>query len=399
MKRSADRILTSHTGSLHRPAEFEAAATAHFDPLSEPDPKWADRLPGEVDGVVRKQRSLGVDVVNDGEYGKSNWLYYVAQRLGGFGDASVQPESLAGGLGGATDMAGFPQFYADAAQLDGVSIWRRHSESFFPNPAAPLKLQACTGPISYVGQQAVSGDVANLTAALAAAELEPGDGFIGVAAPGTFGALHVDEHYGDREAYFFALADAIGQECRAIADAGLLIQIDDPMLPSIYDMLQLDRAQTLELGELIVAATNRALEGIPAEQVRYHICWGSWNAPHASDIELKDVIHLVYQVNAQTYSIEAANARHEHEWRVFEEARLPDGKMLMPGVIQHATNVVEHPQGVADRIVRFANIVGQENVIAGSDCGFRARSHPEIAWAKLQSLSRGAELATTELWS
>jgi 5-methyltetrahydropteroyltriglutamate--homocysteine methyltransferase len=398
MRRSTDRILTSHTGSLHRSEEFEATATDHFDPLTEPNPKWNDLLPAEVESVVRKQRDLGIDVVNDGEYSKSNWLYYVATRLGGFGDASVQPESFAGGLGGASDMADFPGFYRDAGALDGVSIWRRHSESFFPNPAAPLKLQACTAPISYIGQDELTRDIANLKAALDSAGAEPGDAFIGVAAPGTFGSLHVDEHYGDREAYYFALADAIGEECRAIAEAGLLVQIDDPMLPSIYDMLRLDHKQTMELGELIVAATNRALEGIPEEQVRYHICWGSWNSPHASDIELKDVVHLLYQVKAQTYSVEAANVRHDHEWRVFEQATLPDGKMLMPGVVSHATNVVEHPQGVADRIVRFANIVGRENVIAGSDCGFRARSHPEVAWAKLRSLSAGAALATEELW-
>lgn len=223
---------------------------------------------------------------------------------------------------------------------------------------------------------------------------EPGDGFIGVAAPGTFGTTFVDERFGDRKSYFLELADAIGQECHAIAEAGLVVQADDPMLPSIFDMLQLDRVQTLELGELIVAATNRALEGIPEEQVRYHICWGSWNAPHASDIELVDVIDLVFRVNAQTYSIEAANIRHDHEWRVFEQHALPAGKMLMPGVVSHATNVVEHPQGVADRIVRFADIVGRENVIAGSDCGFRARSHPEVAWAKLRSLSEGAARAS-----
>ncbi|MQA77348.1 MAG: epoxyalkane--coenzyme M transferase [Streptosporangiales bacterium] len=398
MKRSTDRILTSHTGSLHRSEDFEAAATRHFGPSGDDNTQWDALLSSEVESVVGKQRELGVDVVNDGEYSKSNWLYYVADRLAGFGDASVQPPSLSGGLGGATDIANFPTFYRDAAELDGVSIWRRHSESFFPDPEAPLKIQACIGPVTYKGKESLARDIANLKAGLAAVGAEPSDGFIGVAAPGTFGLLHVDEHYGDREAYFFALADAIGEECRAIAAAGLNVQIDDPMLPSIHDMLELDRQQTRELGELVVAATNRALEGVPEEQVRHHICWGSWNSPHASDIELEDVIHLVYQVKAQTYSVEAANVRHDHEWRVFEKSKLPAGKILMPGVVSHATNVIEHPRGVADRIVRFAGVVGRENVIAGSDCGFRARSHPEVAWAKLRSLSEGAALATKDLW-
>jgi 5-methyltetrahydropteroyltriglutamate--homocysteine methyltransferase len=398
MRGSTDRILTSHTGSLHRSEEFETVAARHFDPLAGPDPAWADALPSQVANVVRRQRDLGIDLVNDGEYSKSNWLYYVADRLGGFGDASVQPPATAAGVGGASDIAAFPVFYRDAAELDGVSLWRRHSESFFPNPDAPLKVQACIGPVTYKGQDAVQRDITNLKAALAATGTDTSDGFIGVAAPGTFGLIHGDEHYGDPQTYYFALADAINQEIKAITEAGLLVQIDDPMLPSIYDMLQLDQRQTQELGELLVAATNRALEGVPQDQVRYHICWGSWNSPHASDIELKDVIHLVYQVKAQTYSIEAANVRHDHEWRVFQDVKLPDGKKLMPGVVSHATNVIEHPQGVADRIVRFADIVGRENVIAGSDCGFRARSHPEVAWAKLQSLSAGAALATQLLW-
>jgi 5-methyltetrahydropteroyltriglutamate--homocysteine methyltransferase len=397
MRRSTDRILTSHTGSLHRSADFEAVAARHLDPTTPPDPGWATLLPEEVEGVVRTQRELGVDLVNDGEYSKTNWINYASTRLGGLAESSTLPPSMKRGLGGATDIARFPGFYRDAAELDGVTLWQRHSESFF-NASGPPTWPTCVGPITYTGQDAVAADIANLKVALGAVGADPGDGFIGVAAPGTFGTLFADEHYGDQEAYLFALADAIGVECRAIAEAGLVVQIDDPMLPSTHDMLELSRAQTLELGELIVAATNRALEGIPEEQVRYHICWGSWNAPHTSDIGLAEILDLVYQVRAQTYSVEAANVRHDHEWRVFEQRPLPDGKIVMPGVVSHATNVVEHPEGVAERILRYADVVGRENVIAGTDCGFRARSHPEVAWAKLRALGEGAARASEILW-
>jgi 5-methyltetrahydropteroyltriglutamate--homocysteine methyltransferase len=395
--RSTDRILTSHTGALHRTAEFESVATRQFDPTTPPDPDFALRLPGEVEAVVRRQRELGIDLVNDGEYSKMNWINYASTRLGGLEESAALPPSMKRGLGGATDIARFPGFYADAAELDGVAFWRRGSEAFF-NPSGPPTWPTCVGPVTYTGQDAVAADIANLKAALGAVGADPAEGFIGVAAPGTFGTLFADQHYGDREAYLFALADAIGEECRAIAEAGLVVQIDDPMLPSIHDMLELSRAETLELGELIVAATNRALEGIPEEQVRYHICWGSWNSPHTSDIELIDVIDLVYQVRAQTYSVEAANARHDHEWRVFEERPLPEGKVVMPGVIAHATNVVEHPQAVAERLLRYARIVGRENVVAGTDCGLRGRAHPEVAWAKLQALGEGAARASAVLW-
>lgn len=403
MKRSTDRILVSHTGSLHRTAEFEVLATRHFDPSRPPEPTWDAKLTSAVESSVREQRKLGVDVVNDGEYSKPNWLWYVADRLSGFGEAKEQPRVIAHGFGGVADVSQFPGFYQDAAELDGVSLWRRHSESFFTstdpsNSSGVPKAKACIGPISYVGQQAVSSDITNLLRALEAAELEPQDGFINVAAPATFGNIFIDEYYGDSKRYLFALADAIGNECRAITNAGLLVQLDDPVLPAMVDMLALTKDEGLELGHLFVETVNRALAGIPAEQVRYHICWGSWNAPHASDSELVEVIDLLYQVNAQTYSIEASNARHDHEWRVFQKHPLPAGKIVMPGIVSHATNIVEHPDGVADRIIRFAEVVGRENVVASTDCGFRGRSHPEVAWAKFRSLSEGARRASGRLW-
>ena len=256
---------------------------------------------------------------------------------------------------------------------------------------------ACTAPIKYIGQSAIAADIANLKHAMAAAGVE--EGFICSVGPGSF-ARGEDLYYKSEEEFVFAIAEAMREEYKAIMDAGIVLQIDDPSLPDNWDMINpeppLEEYKKFE--RVRIEAFNHALRGLPAERIRYHICWGSWHGPHTTDIPLRDIVDLVLAVNAGAYSVEAGNVRHEHEWRVWEDVKLPDGKLLIPGVVSHATNIVEHPQVVADRIVRYASVIGRENVIAGTDCGLGGRIHPQIAWAKLEALAEGAKLATKELW-
>jgi len=257
-----------------------------------------------------------------------------------------------------------------------------------------------SGPIAYIGQDEVARDIALFKAALAAADRPVEDAFMCVLAPGWLEHFFYNEHYPDDEQYLFALADAMKHEYKAVVDAGLILQIDDPALPDTYDMIV--PAPAIEdyrrYARVRVEALNHALKGLPADRIRYHICWGSWHGPHTHDLPLEHVIDLMLDVNAGAYSVEAANARHEHEWKLWKKTKLPEGKILIPGVVSHATNVVEHPELVADRIIRYAQLVGRENVIAGTDCGLGFRVHPQIAWAKLKVLSEGAALATRELW-
>jgi 5-methyltetrahydropteroyltriglutamate--homocysteine methyltransferase len=252
----------------------------------------------------------------------------------------------------------------------------------------------CTGPIGNKGHAAIQRDIVNFKAALAEAGVE--EGFLPVAAPGSVEASHPNEYYPSDEAYLYAIADALREEYRAVVDAGLLLQVNDAFLPYVDDWM-VDRVSMADYPKFC-EALDHALRGIPEERIRYHICRGSWNGPRSTDIPLKEIVHLVLKVNAGACSIEAANPRHAHEWKVWQDVKLPEGKVLIPGVVSHATNVVEHPELVADRIVRFANLVGRENVIAGTDCGLGGRIHPQIAWAKLQTLVEGARLASRQLW-
>ena len=255
----------------------------------------------------------------------------------------------------------------------------------------------CAAPIKYVGHAAIAADIANLKKAMAAAGAE--EGFMCSIGPGSF-ARGEDLYYKTEEEFVFAAADAMHEEYKAIVDAGIVLQIDDPSLPDNWDMINPEPplGEFKKFERVRIDALNHALRGLPADRIRFHICWGSWHGPHTTDIPLHDIVDLVLRVNAAAYSVEAGNVRHEHEWRVWKDVKLPDGKLLIPGVVSHATNIVEHPQVVADRIVRYANIVGRENVIAGTDCGFGGRIHPQIAWAKLEALAAGARLATKELW-
>jgi 5-methyltetrahydropteroyltriglutamate--homocysteine methyltransferase len=383
------RILTTHVGSLVRPPELVTYLRA-IDRGEPYDQKaYRECLRRSVRDVVRRQVEAGIDVVSDGEYGKSvTWSFYVHERLGGIElrDAPPRPGQAMRGL----DRNRFPEFYAE---------YERHQEF-------SLRGQwVCTGPITYRGQDALGRDIANLSDAAQAEGAHAA--FLPVAAPASAFPWWVDEHYGgDEEAFLYAVADALREEYRLILDAGLYVQVDDAFLPYMYEVLAADGATMEEYrawARLRVDVLNHALRGLPADRIRYHVCWGSWNAPHTGDVALRDIVDLVLDVNASSYLIEAANPRHEHEWRLWEDVELPAGKILVPGVIAHTTNVVEHPELVAERLVRLARVVGPARVMGGTDCGFAqgpfvARVHPSIQWAKLAALAEGAALATRELY-
>ncbi len=385
MKRSADRILTTHVGSLPRPPDLlemnDARATGRaIDPAA-----WAARVKSAIAEIVRLQRAAGVDIVNDGELSKSSWSSYVNERLGGFAESVSRGQ---GSLAKGRDKKAFQEFYDE---YDRIQPFRTVNGSRWTDVV-------CNAPISYTGQTAVRMDVENLQAARGSVEAE--EAFITAVAPGSIITRRINQYYPSEEAFLFAIADAMKTEYKTIVDAGFLLQIDDPQLVTRYDAEDPppDAEQYRKLAAARVEALNHALADIPQERVRYHICWGGWHGPHTTDLPLKDIVGLLLQIRAGAYLIEAANARHEHEWRVWEQVKLPPGKILIPGVVSHATNVVEHPELVAERVARFANLVGRENVIAGTDCGLGGRLHRQLVWAKLKSLSEGARLATRQLW-
>jgi 5-methyltetrahydropteroyltriglutamate--homocysteine methyltransferase len=403
MRRGWDRIITTHVGSLSRPAELltlnKARAGGGADVAA-----YATGLAAAVTDVVNKQRDIGIDIPNDGEFGKpmsaaydyGAWWNYAFERLDGFAAPDSIPES--------------EHKKSTVAELSLTSFARRRDwqkfNEFYQDPMSGLAGSApvrrtrrpvCIGPIRYKGHAQTQADIANLKRAMAAAGIE--EGFMTSVAPASF-ARGEDLHYKSEEEFVVATAEAMREEYRAIVDAGLVLQIDDPSLPDNWDMI--DPEPPLEEFKkfcwMRIDALNHALSGLSEDRIRYHICWGSWHGPHTTDIPLADIIDLVLAVRAQAYSVEAGNVRHEHEWRVWKEVKLPENKILIPGVVSHATNVVEHPRLVADRIMRFVQIVGRENVIASTDCGLGGRIHPQIAWAKLAALADGAKLATRDLW-
>ena len=400
MKRSTSRILTTHVGSLPRPSDL---VELYRDDA--PDSKLRPRLRSATTEVVRKQAECGIDIVNDGEFGKAMrravdfgaWWSYVYDRLAGF---ELRQERAKQGRAawtfGSKERWEFAEFYAEeasAAQSAATSQGAKAGSS-----SARMYGLTCTGPVKYTGQAAIRRDVDNLKAALGGVRTE--EAFMTAVSPATLQILP-NEYYKSSEEYTWALAEAIREEYKAIVDAGFILQIDDPALVDLYDWwfsLKGDMAGYRKWAGFQVEAANHALKDIPEDRVRFHICWGSWHGPHTGDVPLKDIANLLVKVKAQAYSIEAGNVRHEHEWKVWKDIKLPDGKLLMPGVVSHATNLIEHPEVVADRIVHFARTVGRENVIAGTDCGLGGRVHPQLAWAKLGALVEGAKLATAQLW-
>lgn len=382
MKRSDDRILTTHVGSIVRPPELlQLAKAARENPQEQQ--KYFDALRQATADVVRHQVEAGIDVVNDGEYGKSSWANYVLDRMTGF---EPRPDKLYEAVWLGRDRFRFREFM----------------QAEFPRGAVGTPGHACIALIQYKGHDAVRRNIRDLKAALAAAEAA--EGFLTAVAPASTGYDAENEYYKDEREYVFAIAEALREEYLEIYNSGLVLQVDDAVLANMYDHLtQESPARYSEWAELRVEALNHALRGIPENRVRYHICFGSWHVPHMADAPLEAIVDLMLKVKAGAYSIEAANVRHEHEWRVWEKVKLPPGKILIPGVVTHHTTTVEHPRLVADRIVRFAKVVGRENVIAGTDCGFAQsegiqRVHPQVMWAKFEALAEGARLASQELW-
>ncbi len=333
--------------------------------------------------VVRKQAEVGIDIVSDGEYGKQSWSNYILKRISGF---EIRPNQLRPVIWLGRDRERFAE-----------AIFQE-----FPRLAGGTITEACVGPIRYLDHSAIDRALANFNAALKQVKVE--EAFFTAVAPASTAYDGVNEYYPNEHDYVYAIADALREEYRAIYDAGLLLQVDDAVLANMYDhLVQQSPEKYREWANLRIEALNHALTGIPEDRIRYHVCFGSWHVPHVSDAPLEEIVDLILKVRAGAYSIEAANVRHEHEWRIWENKKLPAGKVLIPGVITHHTTTVEHPQLVADRIVRYAGLVGRENVIAGSDCGFAQseviqRVHPTVMWAKFESLVEGARLASKKLW-
>lgn len=373
MRRSTDRILTTHVGSLVRPEAL----------LQETGEARQRALADATREVVAKQVAAGVDIVNDGEYGKASWANYVLDRMSGF---EARPDS---------------KFEAVWLGRDRVRF-RAFMEENYPRGAKAVPGHACVSPIEYRGLDSIRRNIADLQAALAAAGVE--EGFLTAVAPASTGYDAANEYYRTDREYIFAIAEALRVEYQEIVNAGLILQVDDAVLANMYDeLVQQGDAVYREWAQLRVDALNHALRGIPEDRVRYHVCFGSWHVPHLADAPLEAIVDLVVQVNAGAYAIEAANVRHEHEWRVWRGVGMPKGRILIPGVVTHHTTSVEHPRLIADRLVRFAGILGRENVIAGTDCGFAQlegirRVHPQVMWAKLEALAEGARLASAELW-
>lgn len=381
--RSEDRILTTHTGSLVRPAELREYEEARKEQKQFDEGIYQKLLKDLVYEAVNQQLNAGIDFVNDGEYGKSGWSAYIMERISGF---EHRPEDLQPARWLGRDVDRFPDFFREE----------------FPIALSGLPTEACVAPISYSDHASILRDIENLKSA--AGGLDPGRFFLTTVAPASAAYSSVNEFYPSEEAYVFAIAEALREEYLSVFHAGLLLQVDDAVLANMYDVLmEKGKKAYRKWAELRIEALNHALRDIPEDRVRYHVCFGSWHVPHVADAPLEEIVDLILRVKAQAYSIEAANPRHEHEWRVWEQAKLPAGKILIPGVVTHHTTTVEHPRLVADRLIRFAHIVGRENIIAGTDCGFAQtyrlqRVHPEVMWAKLEALVEGARLASKELW-
>jgi 5-methyltetrahydropteroyltriglutamate--homocysteine methyltransferase len=383
MKRSTERILTTHVGSLARPPDLldTMKEREHARPY---DHDLFDRqVRDAVADRVRQQVECGIDIVTDGEMSKVSFLGYVKDRLGGFevdtGDSRMAPSWQ-------KEVDDFPEYYAE--------YFKKYSAT-----VSPLRRIVCKGPISYVGQELLETDIANLKAA--AAPFDVADVFMPATGPSGFGR---NEFYASHEEYLHAVAEAMREEYQAIVAAGFILQVDDPFLIDLLSDPTKETAERRRLASMHVEALNHALRDIPPEQIRHHTCYGLNHGPRMNDIPLIEAVPFMLAINAGAHSFEVANPRHYHEWRIWEDVKLPDGKILIPGLIGHATNYVEHPELIADYIVKYAGLVGTENVIAGADCGFSSRAsyapevHPTVVWPKFRALAEGAALASTQLF-
>jgi 5-methyltetrahydropteroyltriglutamate--homocysteine methyltransferase len=381
MKRSDTRFLTTHTGSLPRPDDLVRAMYAREEGVPIDGPALAARICAAVDDVVKKQVAAGVDVVNDGEMSKPSYATYVKDRLNGFGGT--------GNTFVYQDLADFPNL----------------AKRVFGDPGrSRRKTPACNGPISARRDGAAEADAANLAGALATVAAT--EAFMSAASPGVVSLFFRNDHYPSHEAYLYAIADAMRHEYETIAEAGFILQIDCPDLAMgrHIQYANLDLAEFRKRAQLHVEALNHALANIAPERLRIHLCWGNYEGPHHCDVPLRDIIDIVFMAQPCGISFEAANPRHAHEWTVFEHVKLPDGKVLIPGVIESKSNFIEHPELIAQRIGRYARLVGRDNVIAGSDCGYgtwvgQAAVDPDVVWAKLAAMAEGARIATREFWT
>jgi 5-methyltetrahydropteroyltriglutamate--homocysteine methyltransferase len=380
MKRSLDRILTTHTGSLPRPADLIRMMFAREEGVPVDGPALAARIRAAVAEVVRKQTDAGITVVNDGELSKPSYATYIKDRLSGFDGTSQALQYR--------DLVDFPEM----------------AKRVFNDPGrSRRKTPACTGPIALRDREAAQVDVDNLKTALRSVEVQ--DVFMSAASPGVISLFFRDDHYRNHEAYLFAIAEAMRHEYETVARAGFTLQLDCPDLGMgrHIQFADLGLEEFRKMARLHLAALDHAVANIPPEQLRIHLCWGNYEGPHHYDVPLADILDLVLAARPQAVSFEAANPRHGHEWRVFERVKLPSDKLIIPGVIDSTTNFIEHPELVAERIGRYARLVGRENVLAGTDCGFgtwvgQAAVDPDIVWAKLATLAEGARLASRELW-
>jgi 5-methyltetrahydropteroyltriglutamate--homocysteine methyltransferase len=385
MKRSTDRILTTHCGSLPRPKDLLDLMKARASGETGDAAVFDARVRGAVADIVREQVANGVDVVTDGEQGKTGFFAYVSERLGGFESTPGEPAAHF-----TAEIQAFPEYYEQYFR-----------QAMLGGRVARMAPLVCRGPITYRGHEAVQRDVDNLKAALVG--VQPADVFVPAVAPSGV-ARNQNEYYQTDEEYLHAIAEAMNTEYRAIVDAGFVVQIDDPFITEVYSFSTDSPAERRKVAETYVEAINHGLRGIPPEQVRFHTCYGINEGPRVHDAALKDIVDVLLRINAGAYSFEAANPRHEHEYHVWESVKLPDGKVIIPGMITHAHNIVEHPELIAERIVQYAERVGRENVLAGADCGFSSQAtytpevHPTVMWAKFQALAEGARLASARLW-
>lgn len=405
MRTNDTRILTTHVGSLPRPDDLLERYRARQADQAHDEDSFQIHLDEAVSNVVARQKDIGIDIPGDGEYGKAMghkinfgaWWSYSFQRLGGVelgdeiykltGHRSEPGKVRLTSFSDRRDRAIFPNAYADPDS--GIAT--------NPKGVAAMKIPVCVAPLTYTGHDAIAADIAHFKKGLSAAGID--EGFMTSIGPGSASRIG-NSYYKSDEEFIYATADAMREEYKAIIDAGLILQIDDPAIAENWDMI--NPAPSVEdykrFTMIRIEALNHALKGLPEDRIRFHLCWGSWHGPHVTDIPMKDIVDAMLAVNCQAYSFEAANVRHSHEWRIWQDVKLPHGKILLPGVVSHATNMVEHPDLVAERICRFAEIVGREHVIASTDCGLGGRLHPEIAWAKLQTLVEGAKRASQKLW-
>lgn len=383
MRRSESRILTTHVGALPAPVDIWGRKDVPEDKLTE-----------AVAEVIRLQRDSGVDIVNEGELTKGgNWVTFINSRLSGY--TPVDTGDLRRVLLGSPDWEEYGDYY-QSAMANGTLF--EHTAKAPNQTQGGTRDFVCEGPIEYTGTGELQKELRVARAALG--DIEAADMFITSTAPASLEPGRVNRYYRNDEDYLFALADAMRVEYEAIVDAGFIVQVDDAWLAALWDRIGIPMGIEAyrKYARLRMDALNHGLRNIPPEKVRYHMCWGSWHGPHSYDLPLADIVDILLKVNAQTYLIEGANVRHEHEYAVWDKVKLPDGKLLAPGVVSHATTLIEHPQLVAERLCRYATRVGRENVIASTDCGLGLRCHPQIAWGKLRTLSEGARIASEKLW-